>query len=130
MTMRHLLAVLLVIVIVQCPLSADPQVGRTVDDLRPLPGEVAIKAADLRRDVTFLASDQCKGRRTAGGVLEGVVTEYVETDWRRLKVQPGGAAGTFRQPWTYKSWEQLGLSGRAPSRVDPQQLGTDPNQYG
>jgi hypothetical protein len=75
-----------------------------------LPGENAIRPDDLRRDVTFLASDANEGRKTAGGFLEGPVTQYLEAEVKRLGLEPGGVNGTYRQPWRYRSWEEPALA--------------------
>ena len=69
-----------------------------------LAGEAAILAADIKRDVTFLASDANEGRNTAGGKLEGPVTAYLEAEFKKIGLEPGGVNGSYRQPWRFAGW--------------------------
>src|ERR687885_1016488 len=60
----------------------------------PLPAANA--EARLRRDVTFLASDQCEGR---GPTTRGIerAAEYIAEQFRTIGLKPG-AEGSYFQP--------------------------------
>ena len=80
-----------------------------------LPAESAIQAADLQKDITFLASDAMEGRNTAGGKLEGPVTDYLEAEFKKIGLEPGGVTG-YRQPWRYAGWGSRDLAGFAAAK--------------
>ncbi len=53
----------------------------------------------LRQDVTFLASDECEGR---GPTTQGITraAEYIAAEFRKAGLRPGGAQGSYFQPFT------------------------------
>jgi hypothetical protein len=55
--------------------------------------------ARLRRDVTFLASDECEGR---GPTTRGIdlAAEYIAGEFRKAGLRPGGPDGSYFQPFT------------------------------
>jgi hypothetical protein len=59
---------------------------------------VAASEARLKRDVTFLASDQCEGRgpTTKGLVLAG---DYIAKEFNKAGLVPGGKDGSYFQPF-------------------------------
>lgn len=79
------------------------------------PGESAIQAADIKANVEFLASDANEGRNTAGGKLEGPVTQYLEAEFKKIGLEPGGTNG-YRQPWRYAGWGSPELRGFAAAK--------------
>ncbi len=60
--------------------------------------EEAIEAR-LRKDVTFLASNECEGR---GVDTQGIqkAAAYIAKEFALAGLKPGGAEGTFFQPFT------------------------------
>src|SRR5262249_40111917 len=52
----------------------------------------------LRRDVFFLASDQCEGR---GPTTKGInlAADYVASEFKKAGLQPGGKDGSYFQPF-------------------------------
>jgi hypothetical protein len=60
---------------------------------------VAESEARLRRDITFLASDDCEGR---GVTTEGIrkAADYIVGEFRKAHLKPGGVDGTYFQPFT------------------------------
>jgi hypothetical protein len=63
--------------------------------------------ARLRRDVTFLASDECEGR---GVTTEGIrkAADYIAGEFRKAGLKPGGVDGTYFQPFTIPGAVQEG----------------------
>lgn len=55
--------------------------------------------ARLRKDITYLASDECEGRgvATQGNRRAG---EYIAGEFKKAGVKPGGVNGTYFQPFT------------------------------
>jgi hypothetical protein len=55
--------------------------------------------ARLRRDVTYLASDECEGR---GPSTKGInlAADYIAAEFKKAGLQPGGKDGSFFQPFT------------------------------
>jgi hypothetical protein len=90
----------------------------TADVRAGYPGETAISASDIKKDVEFLSADDKEGRKTAGGILEGVCSSYLEAELKRLNLEPAGEGGTYRQPWRYRSWNEDQLAGFAPRSLD------------
>src|ERR1043166_4576619 len=60
----------------------------------------------LKRDVTFLASDECEGRGlgTKGG---GRAAAYIADQLADAKLKPAGKAGSFFQPFTINRGSEL-----------------------
>jgi Zn-dependent M28 family amino/carboxypeptidase len=61
----------------------------------------------MRRDITFLASDECEGRgvTTQGIRLAG---DYVAREFQKAGLKPGGKDGSYFQPFTISGVAQLG----------------------
>src|SRR5207237_1358258 len=59
----------------------------------------AASEARLRRDVTFLASDECEGRGPATRGLD-LAADYVAAELKKAGLKPAGADGTWFQPFT------------------------------
>jgi hypothetical protein len=59
----------------------------------------ASSEARMRRDITFLASDQCEGR---GPGTRGIdkAADYVADQFRKAGLKPGGSDGSYFQPFT------------------------------
>jgi hypothetical protein len=72
---------------------------------------VAASEARLKRDVTFLASDQCEGRgpTTKGLVLAG---DYIAKEFNKAGLVPGGKDGSYFQPFAV-----AGAKLEAPARM-------------
>ncbi|MBL8692838.1 MAG: M20/M25/M40 family metallo-hydrolase [Planctomycetes bacterium] len=87
----------------------------------------AIRAEDLKRDLTYLASDELEGRATPSpGQVKAA--DYLAKAFAELKLKPGGPEGSYFQP--------VKLGGRAALRDDGKLRvanvvamleGTDPN---
>lgn len=96
-------------------------------------GEAEITQERMKAHVTWLASDENRGRNTGGGVLEGRVAEYLEAEMRACGLAPrGDAAGTtYRQPFTASPWR--GKKGEHDAHREPgnpEDYGVKANQYG
>lgn len=78
-------------------------------EVASFPGEEAITQDLVRAHVTYLASDENKGRDSGAGPLEGRVTEYIENIWGQMGLQKAGdAAGTtYRQPFQVRRWNRV-----------------------
>jgi hypothetical protein len=63
----------------------------------PLHGDEASQAR-MKKDVTFLASDECEGRGIGTKGLERAA-EYIAQRFKELGLKPGGADGTYFQPF-------------------------------
>src|SRR6266851_3196 len=68
----------------------------TADELKTNAKAVAESEARLKRDVTFLASDECEGRgpTTKGLVLAG---DYIANEFKKAGLKPGGENGSYFQ---------------------------------
>jgi hypothetical protein len=55
--------------------------------------------ARLRRDITFLASDECEGR---GPGTKGIdkAADYIANEFKKAGLKPGGSKGSYFQPFT------------------------------
>src|SRR5262245_36068549 len=64
----------------------------------PARAEENASEARMRKDLTYLASDECEGR---GVETRGInkAAEYVAAGFRNAGLKPGGAAGSFFQPF-------------------------------
>jgi hypothetical protein len=70
----------------------------------PAPAAEAAKAKKesedrLRRDVTYLASDECEGR---GPTTKGInlAADYIAAEFKKAGLKPGAPDGTYFQPFT------------------------------
>jgi hypothetical protein len=54
---------------------------------------------NLKRDITFLASDQCEGRGPGTSGIQ-IAGEYVAKQFSEAGLKPGGVDGTYFQPFT------------------------------
>ncbi len=55
--------------------------------------------ARLRRDITFLASDQCEGRGvTTNGI--NLAADYIAAEFKKAGLRPGGLEHSYFQPFT------------------------------
>jgi hypothetical protein len=56
----------------------------------------------MRRDITFLASDECEGR---GPGTRGIdkAANYIADEFRKAGLKPGGVDGSYFQPFTIKA---------------------------
>jgi Zn-dependent M28 family amino/carboxypeptidase len=63
--------------------------------------------ARLRRDITFLASDECEGR---GVLTKGInlAADYIAEQFKQAGLKPGGVDGTYFQPFTITGMARLG----------------------
>jgi hypothetical protein len=59
---------------------------------------VAASEARLKRDVTFLASDECEGRGPATKGFE-LAAEYIANEFKKAGLKPGGVDGSYFQPF-------------------------------
>jgi hypothetical protein len=68
------------------------------EELKANAKAVAESEARLKRDVTFLASDECEGRgpETKGLVLAG---DYIANEFKKAGLKPGGVDGSYFQPF-------------------------------
>ncbi|MDK1020168.1 MAG: M28 family peptidase [Candidatus Hydrogenedentes bacterium] len=71
----------------------------------------AIRAADLKQHVVYLASDYMEGRRT-GTVGERRATAYVAEVFREMGLEPAGDAGTYFQEFEFTAGVSLGAASR------------------
>ena len=62
--------------------------------------------ARMRKDVTFLASDECEGR---GVETQGIqkAAAYIAAEFAEAGLKPGGVDGTYFQPFDIKGRSQL-----------------------
>src|SRR5437868_4951382 len=61
-------------------------------------GDQAIEAR-MRKDITYLASDECEGRGVdTAGINKAA--DYIATEFAKAGLKPGGVNGTFFQPFT------------------------------
>src|SRR5438067_12234581 len=73
-------------------------VRTTAEELKANAAAVAASEARLKRDVTFLASDECEGRgpMTKGLILAG---DYIANEFKKAGLKPGGVDGSYFQPF-------------------------------
>jgi Tol biopolymer transport system component len=69
--------------------------------------EADITVEDLRKHVTYLASDELKGRMT-GTPGEIEATAYVASVFEKLGLEPAGEKGTWFQPFTFTAGVAVG----------------------
>ena len=68
----------------------------------PVTTSTTTSAADLRRTVEFLASEELAGRMT-GSVGSRLAADYLAAQLQRAGVQPGGNNGTFFQEFEFSA---------------------------
>src|SRR6516225_847936 len=63
--------------------------------------------ARMRKDITFLASDQCEGR---GPGTKGIdlAAEHIAAAFAKAGLKPGGKDGSYYQPFTVSGGAELG----------------------
>jgi Zn-dependent M28 family amino/carboxypeptidase len=95
----------------------------------PAPGAARAREFDnatpqdrLRRDVTFLASDACEGRGVATRGIN-LAADYVAAEFKKAGLKPGGANGSYFQPFTMpggvlQAPPRLALTGPLGQRID------------
>lgn len=69
--------------------------------------ESSITAADLRRHVTYLASEELAGRLT-GTEGEGLATAYVANAFDKMGLEPAGDNGSYFQEFAFTAGVDLG----------------------
>ncbi|HEV3236316.1 MAG TPA: M28 family peptidase, partial [Gemmataceae bacterium] len=71
--------------------------------------EAANKAVEarLRKDITFLASDECEGR---GVTTKGInlAADYIANEFKVAGLKPAGDEGSYFQPFTIRGYATLG----------------------
>jgi hypothetical protein len=90
----------------------------------PLPAQNAAvaaspRAAQIRSDIRYLASDALAGRLT-GSPGNDSAAAYLARRFRQLGLRPGGDSGTFLQHWTVNptsGTREAGVGGRATQNV-------------
>src|SRR5690242_13617643 len=81
-------------------LETMPQRGLwAAETATPAPAGRLQSEARLRRDVTFLASDECEGR---GPGTRGIdrAADHIAGQFKQAGLKPGGADGGYFQPFT------------------------------
>src|SRR6516225_1729650 len=59
----------------------------------------ATSEARLKRDITYLASDELEGRGvTTRGI--NLAADYIAAEFKKAGLKPGGADGSYFQPFT------------------------------
>jgi len=106
MTFRSILLATAIAALAACAPAAPPGA----------PGNDSIRAADLKADLLFLASDALQGRLigTPGNMA---AAEFVRMRFTRLGLEPGGPDGSYFQPYDLVT-ASLG-DGNALAVVDP-----------
>lgn len=86
------------------------------------PGSGSIRAADLRADLHFLASDAMRGRLVGTAEL-GLAAEYLKSRFERMGLRPAGPGGSYFQPFELmtvslgeESWLEVDGMRLAPGR--------------
>jgi Tol biopolymer transport system component/membrane-associated protease RseP (regulator of RpoE activity) len=92
-------------------------------EIRPaLPAATAasnteISPDDLKRHISYLASDELEGRLT-GTKGEQLATEYVAASFKQYGLQPAGENGTYFVPFDFTAGVALGVGNRLSSNAD------------
>ena len=60
----------------------------------------------MRKDITFLASDECEGRGVGTLGLD-LAAQYIAVQFSRSGLKPGGVNGTYFQPFPFANNAQL-----------------------
>jgi hypothetical protein len=68
---------------------------------------VSASEAQMKKDITFLASDEMEGRgpTTKGLVIAG---DYIANEFQKAGLKPGGINGTYFQPFRVQGSRQVG----------------------
>src|SRR5262249_2198284 len=62
--------------------------------------------ARMRKDITFLASDECEGRGiTTKGI--NLAADYIADQFRQAGLKPAGTGGNYFQPFTMRGSSKL-----------------------
>ena len=96
MTTRILLSILLGGVVMQSSPASLPDAVRTAAD--------GITAANLKRDLEFLSSDELKGRNTPSPGFD-TAAEFIAARLKKADFEPAGDGGTFFQHYTMREAE-------------------------
>ena len=67
--------------------------------------------ARLLRDLTFLTSDVCEGRGISTKGIE-LAAEYIEREFVKAGLKPGGGKGSYYQPFTVTTSASVGKNTR------------------
>ncbi len=108
------------LVILLLALLAPPGVAAAQRAQPAARGAAAITAVDVQRRINAIAADSMRGRATPSPELDEVAN-YVASEFRRLKLRPGGDSGTFLQRYPLEVYQfqpdssTLRVSGRAPA---------------
>ena len=62
--------------------------------------------ARMRKDITFLASDECEGRGVGTKGLD-LAADYIAGQFKKAGLKPGGVNGTYFQPFPFATNAQL-----------------------
>src|ERR1700724_1937994 len=60
----------------------------------------------MRKDITFLASDECEGRGVGTKGLDKAA-EYIAAQFAQAGLKPGGVNGTYFQPFPFATNTEL-----------------------
>src|SRR5437899_8315608 len=60
----------------------------------------------MKKDITFLASDECEGRGVGTLGLD-LAAQYIAVQFSRAGLKPGGVNGTYFQPFTFATGAKL-----------------------
>src|SRR5262245_55644610 len=60
----------------------------------------------MRKDITFLASDECEGRGVGTKGLDKAA-EYIAEQFAKAGLKPGGVDGTYFQPFPFATKAEL-----------------------
>src|SRR5262245_25412953 len=63
-------------------------------------------AERMRKDITFLASDECEGRGVGTKGLD-MAAEYIAAQFAKSGLRPGGVNGTYFQPFPFATNAEL-----------------------
>jgi hypothetical protein len=68
--------------------------------------ELAVVEARMKKDIAFLASDECEGR---GVSTKGInrAADYIAEEFKKAGLQPAGTEGTWFQPFTMSGTAKL-----------------------
>jgi hypothetical protein len=69
------------------------------ETVAPAPAKNLQTEARMRRDITFLASDECEGR---GPGTKGIdkAADFIAAEFKKAGLKPGGKDGSYFQPFT------------------------------
>ena len=69
--------------------------------------KVDAMATRMKKDLTYIASDECEGRGvTTNGI--NLAADYIAEQFKKTGLQPGGVDGTYFQPFTMHGSAKLG----------------------